>query len=77
MFSVTGLQLKFLILIESHNIFHWKPAKRKMGVVLGQNLGQISTDFSIRMYQKYDWLNETALDSLETWPYKKNIYLQN
>ena len=30
------------MLIESPNILHWKPAKRiKLGVVLGQNLGQI------------------------------------
>ena len=31
-----------LVLIEFPNIFHWKPAKKiKLGVVLGQNLGQI------------------------------------
>ena len=35
-------KLKFLILIEFPNIFHWKPAKKiKLGVVLGQNLSQI------------------------------------
>ena len=27
-FRTTGLQLKLLILIESPNIFHWKPAKK-------------------------------------------------
>ena len=31
-----------LILIEFRNILHWKPPKKiKLGVVLGQNLGQI------------------------------------
>ena len=41
----TGFQLKFLILIESPNIVHWKPAKKiKLGVVLGQNLGQIMSN---------------------------------
>ena len=36
------VQHKLLILIESPNIFHWKLEKRKkVGVVLGQNLGQI------------------------------------
>ena len=38
-------KLKFLILIEFPNIFHWKPAKKiKVGVVLGQNLGQIRSN---------------------------------
>ena len=41
----TGFQLKFLILIEFPNIVHWKPAKKiKLGVVLGQNLGQIMSN---------------------------------
>ena len=41
----TGFQLKFLILIESPNIVHWKPAKKiKLGVVLGQNLDQIMSN---------------------------------
>ena len=41
-FRTTRFQLKLLILIESFNIFHQKPAKKiKVGVVLGQNLGQI------------------------------------
>ena len=41
-FRTTGFQLKFLILIEFPNILHWKPAKKiKLGVVLGQNVGQI------------------------------------
>ena len=45
-FRTTGLQLKLLRLIESPNIFHWKPAKKpKIGVVLGQNLGQIRSNF--------------------------------
>ena len=40
-FRTTGLQLKLLILIASPNIFHWKPAEKiKVGVVLGQNVGQ-------------------------------------
>ena len=40
-FRTTGFQLKLLILIESSNIFHWKPAKNiRMGVVLGQNLAK-------------------------------------
>ena len=51
----TGLQLKLLILIESPNIFHWTEAAKKkinkikqnkMGVVLGQNLGQIRSNLS-------------------------------
>ena len=40
-FKTTGFQLKLSILIESPNIFHWKPAKNKVHLVLGQNLGQI------------------------------------
>ena len=41
----TGFQLKFLTLIEFPNILHWKPAKKiKLGVVLGQNLGQIMSN---------------------------------
>ena len=45
MFRTTGFQLTFLILIEFPNIFHWKPAKKiKLGVVLGQNLGQIMSN---------------------------------
>ena len=44
-FRITGLQLKLLILIESPNTFHWKPAKKiKMGVVLDKNLGQIRSN---------------------------------
>ena len=40
-FRTTGLHLKLLILIKSPNIFHWKPQEKiKVGVVLGQNLGQ-------------------------------------
>ena len=35
-------KINFLILIEFLNILHWKPVKKiKLGVVLGQNLGQI------------------------------------
>ena len=38
-------KLKFLILIEFPNIFHWKPAKKiRVVVVLGQNLGQIRSN---------------------------------
>ena len=41
-FRTSRFQLKLLKSIESLNIFHWKPAKKiNMGVVLGQNLGQI------------------------------------
>ena len=41
-FRTTGFQLQLIILIESSNIFHWKPAKKsKVGVVSGQKLGQI------------------------------------
>ena len=43
--KATGFQLKFLILIEFPDILHWKPAKKiKLGVVLGQNLGQIMSN---------------------------------
>ena len=43
--ELTGFQLKFLLLIEFPNILHWKPAKEiKLGVVLGQNLGQIKSN---------------------------------
>ena len=42
LFKTTGFQLKLLISIESLIVFHWKPAKKiKVGVILGQNLGQI------------------------------------
>ena len=41
-FRTNGFQLNFLILILFPNIPHWKPAKKiKLGVVLGQNVGQI------------------------------------
>ena len=44
-FRTTGFKLKLLISIKSLNIFHWKPAKKiKLGVVLGQNLGQIKSN---------------------------------
>ena len=44
-FRTTGLQLEFLILIEFPNILHWKPAKKiKLGVVFGQNVGQIKSN---------------------------------
>ena len=39
----TGFHLKLLILIESLNIFHWKPAKKiKVGVVLGKIWAKLS-----------------------------------
>ena len=40
-FRTVGLQLKLLILIESPNIFHWKPAKKtkKKGKKIGCGLG--------------------------------------
>ena len=60
-----GFQLKLLVLIEPHNIFYWKPAKKiKVGVVLGQNLGQIrsnvvkkSKDIGIikRVFSYFTW----------------------
>ena len=41
-FRTTAFQLKLLKLIESPNIFDWKPAKKiKVGLVLEQNLFQI------------------------------------
>ena len=41
-FTNYGLQHKLLILIESLNIFHGKSTKKsKVGVVFGQDLGQI------------------------------------
>ena len=44
-FRTTWFWSKFLILIEFPNIFHWKPAtKLRLGVVLGQNLGQIRSN---------------------------------
>ena len=39
-FRTIRFQLKLLVLTESPNKFHWKPAE-KTGVVLGKNLGQI------------------------------------
>ena len=40
-----GFSKIFLILIQSPNIVHWKPAKKiKLGVELGQNLGQIMSN---------------------------------
>ena len=45
-FRTNGFQLNFLILILFPNILHWKPAKKiKLDVVLGQNLGQIMSNF--------------------------------
>ena len=44
-FRTTGFQSKLLTLIKSPIIFHWKPAKKiEVGVVLGQNLGQIRSN---------------------------------
>ena len=44
-FRSTRFQLNLLILIESSNIFHWKPAKNvKVGVDLRQSLGQIRSN---------------------------------
>ena len=44
-FRTTGFKLKLLISNKSLNIFQWKPAKKiKLGVVLGQNLGQIKSN---------------------------------
>ena len=40
MFRTTGLQLKLLILIESPNIFYWKPAKKNQnGCGFGAKFG--------------------------------------
>ena len=35
-FRTTGLQLKLLILIESPNIFYWKPAKKSVCSIAGK-----------------------------------------
>ena len=44
-FRTSRFQWKFLTeLIEFPNIFHWKPAKKSVGVILGQNLGQIRSN---------------------------------
>ena len=44
-FRTNRFQLKFLILIESPDIFNYKTAKKiKVGVVLGQNLDQIRSN---------------------------------
>ena len=41
----TGFQFKLLISIESLNIFRWKATKEiKVGLVLGQHLGQIRSN---------------------------------
>ena len=39
------IPIKLLILIESPNTFHWKPAKTKEVVVLGQNLVKLGPMF--------------------------------
>ena len=51
-FRTTRFQLKLLQLIESLNIFHWKAAKKvKVGVILGENLGQIKPN-DVKKVQK-------------------------
>ena len=46
--------LKLFILIESSNMFHWKPAKKKIKVVvvLGENLGQSRSNIVKKVKKK-------------------------
>ena len=46
--------LKLFILIESSNMFHWKPAKKKIKVVvvLGENLGEIRSNVVKKVKKK-------------------------
>ena len=77
----TGFQLKFLTLIEFPNILHWKPAKKiKLGVVLGQNLGQINyvhcfekskeTGNIIRFFSYFTWDNFLKQEAVVAKPYE-------
>ena len=81
----TGLQLKLLMLIESPNIFHWKPEK-KMGVILVKNLGQISSNvvkkvknlalsisFSHMLHREYILKQEVVVVKTLEWKFKANI----
>ena len=87
-FRIIGVQLKLLILIESPNIFHWKPAKKiKMGVVLEENLGQIrsnvvkkkvkklalSIGFSHILHREYILKQEVVVVQTPEWKFKANI----
>ena len=46
--------LKLFILIESSNMFHWKPVKKKIKVVvvLGKNLGEIRSNVVKKVKKK-------------------------
>ena len=76
----TGFQLKFLILIEFPNIVHWKPVKKiKLGVVLGQNLGQIMSNFvkkvkkqviSLGFFSYFTWDNLLKQEAVVVQPYE-------
>ena len=85
-FRNTRLQLKLLIIIESNTIFHWKPAKNKVGVVLVQNLGQIrsnvvkkvkklalSIHFSHTSHGEYMLKQEVVVAQTPGWKFKANI----
>ena len=51
--ELPGFQLNCLILIEFPNILHCKTAKKvKLGVVLGQNLGQIMSNVAKKVYKE-------------------------
>ena len=76
----TGFQLKFLILIEFPNIVHWKPAKKiKLGVVLGQNLDQITSNvvkkvkkqvISLGFFSYFTWDNLLKQEAVVIKPYE-------
>ena len=88
-FRTAGLQLKLIELyIESPNIFHWKPAKNKVGLVFGQNLGKIRSmfekkvkklaisiliGFSIILHGEYILKEEAAVVQTAEWKFKANI----
>ena len=73
------------MLFESPNIFHWKPA-RKIGVVLGQNLGQImpnvkkkvkkralSLGFFRILHREYLLKLKVVVVNTPEWKFKANI----
>ena len=82
-------QLKLLILIESLNIFHWKPAKKNQsGCCLGQNLGQIKSNvkkiyikemgivnrlFLHILHQEYLLKLKVVVAQTPKWKFKANI----
>ena len=87
-FRTTGFQLKLLTLIESPNIFHWKPTKRiKVGVLLGKNLSQIfwpnvvkkekkqvlSIDFFHMLHEEFILKQKVVVVHTPEWKFKANI----